>query len=311
MSDTSPTGLVLHDAVARRRKPTPPPGPTFDEERLRDAMAQLTRGLMALHAAGKIHRDVKPSNVLVDRAGRVVLLDFGLVTESDSGGSGLTDAPVVGTAAFMAPEQSLGKPVGPEADWYAMGVVLFEVMTGELPFDGPNLQVLMAKQQRAAVRASAVAAGIPPDLDDLCAQLLDLDPARRPGGQAVLHALGARLTPSVMHMKPLARASTITTQPPFVGRVAEQAQLAAALDDVRGGRQVTVFVHGESGIGKSSLLRHFSETAAITGTVVLTGRCHEREAVPYKAMDGVIDALARYMQRLPKHEAAALLPRRA
>jgi serine/threonine protein kinase len=310
--DTAPTDLMLHDAVARRRRPAPPSSPSFDEERLRDAMAQLTRGLMALHSAGKIHRDVKPSNVLVEPGGRVVLLDFGLVTDNDSGGSGLTDAHVVGTAAYMAPEQSLGKPVGPEADWYAVGVVLFEAMVGELPFDGPNLQVLMAKQQRVAVRASVLVPGVPRDLDELCAQLLEVDPASRPSGQAVLRALGANMTPSVMGLKPLARASSnTTTQPPFVGRQQELGYLQTALDDVRSGRQVTVFVHGESGIGKSSLLRHFSEISAGDRAVVLTGRCHEREAVPYKAMDGVIDALARYMQRLPKHEAAALLPRRA
>ena len=99
----------------------------IDFDRLRDGIAQLVRGLGALHDAGKLHCDIKPSNVLVERGGRVVLLDFGLVTElSDMGGP---LAQRGGTPSYMAPEQAGGRhPVG-SSDWYAVGVMLYQCLT--------------------------------------------------------------------------------------------------------------------------------------------------------------------------------------
>src|SRR5258708_1533388 len=106
----------------------------FDEARLRDAFGQMALGLSALHGAGKVHRDVKPSNVRVTGEGRVVLLDFGLVFDVD--GASSSDGNVVGTPSYMAPEQAFSEPIGPEADWYAAGVVLSECLTGRRPFEG-------------------------------------------------------------------------------------------------------------------------------------------------------------------------------
>src|ERR1044071_1112910 len=101
------------------------PGGTLDLARLREAMAQLAAGLGFLHAAGKVHRDVKPSNVLCT-ATRVVLLDFGLA--SDGG-----DRSCAGTLPYMAPEQHAGAPAGAAADWYAVGVKLWAALAGPLP----------------------------------------------------------------------------------------------------------------------------------------------------------------------------------
>src|SRR6185312_9895552 len=109
------------------------------ERRLREALAQLVEALAALHEAGRIHRDVKPSNVLVTAEGRVVLLDFGLATGFGS------DHRIAGTPAYMAPEQIACEPLTPAADWYAVGVMIFAALTGRLPFDGEVPQILDAK----------------------------------------------------------------------------------------------------------------------------------------------------------------------
>ena len=132
---------------------------TFDEARLRDVFRQVALGLSALHAAGKVHRDVKPSNVRVTPEGRVVLLDFGLVFEVDSRHA--TEGNVVGTPAYMAPEQASLLSIGPEADWYAVGVMLYECLTGRRPFEGAATAVLMAKHYKDALPPSDFVAGVP------------------------------------------------------------------------------------------------------------------------------------------------------
>ena len=100
------------------------PAGACDVQRLKAALGQLVEGIQALHAARRLHRDLKPANALVTPEGRVVILDFGLVAEQQRD-SEPTDQSIVGTAAYMAPEQAASKPLGPEADWYAVGAVLY------------------------------------------------------------------------------------------------------------------------------------------------------------------------------------------
>ncbi|MBZ0238245.1 MAG: serine/threonine protein kinase, partial [Deltaproteobacteria bacterium] len=157
-----------------------------DRDRLRDVLRQLAGGLGALHQAGKVHRDIKPSNVLVTHDGRVVLVDFGLVTESRAPEA--SDPSIVGTAAYMAPEQAASRPVGPAADWYAVGCILYEALTGRLPFEGTTIEVLMHKLEREPTPPSQLVS-VPGDLDALCGELLRADPDRRPRAEEVLTRL--------------------------------------------------------------------------------------------------------------------------
>ncbi len=272
------------------------PGGALDEARLRDALAQLVAAVGALHAAGLLHRDLKPSNVLVEQAtGRVVVLDFGLVAALGAGGAmEAFDARVSGTPAYMAPEQATGLPVTPAADWYAVGVMLYEALTGALPFDGSAAEAMARK---AAEPAPEVPAGAPADLAALAAALLQRTPGARPDGAMVAAAVGA------------APGGRTARGGAFVGRAAALATLEGALDDLEAEMPRVILVHGPSGMGKSTLLSRFGALAAHAGAVVLAARCHEREAVPFKALDGLVDELTRHLRALGADEVRARLPR--
>ena len=286
----------------------PPPSRPASYERLLDGLPQLAAGVHALHQAGKLHRDIKPSNVMVDRSGRVVLLDFGLITEVARADGGLSDdQQIVGTVGYMSPEQSASMALGPASDWYSVGTVLYRALTGRLPFVGPPLAVLMEKRRREPVRPHDLLPGTPMDLSELCGELLRVDPAARPDGDEVLRRLGGRAA-AAARRRPI---SARSHDGPLVGRGAQAAALRDAFATAtRDGLPVTVLVQGRSGMGKSMLLERIGdELAREHDALVLTGRCHERESVPYKALDSLIDSLSRHLARLPDHEVDAMLPR--
>lgn len=260
------------------------PDGSFDEVSLRAALTGLCRGVAALHGAGKLHRDLKPSNVLVTREGRVVVLDFGLVSELEQGSVMTTRAEIAGTAEYMSPEQAAATELTEASDWYAVGVMLYEALTGILPFRGPRMQILIDKQRAEPPRPRELVAGLPPDLEQLCVELLRIAPDQRPRGDAILSRISA------------GRAASLVPQaPPFVGRASHLAALEASLDLVREGRAARVLIEGPSGMGKTVLVRRFLES--LGDELVLTSRCYERESVPFKAFDSVIDALSRFLMR--------------
>ena len=159
---------------------------------LREAAA----GLDVAHAAGIVHRDVKPANLLLDAADRLAVADFGIARLADDTQMTQTGM-VLGTAAYISPEQALGQPAGPASDRYALAVVAHELLTGSRPFAGgpPSAQ---ARQHAEAqpTPASAAAPGLPPALDSVLARGLAKDPEHRPGTAAELvgaieSALGA------------------------------------------------------------------------------------------------------------------------
>ncbi|HEY0483068.1 MAG TPA: AAA family ATPase, partial [Kofleriaceae bacterium] len=277
----------------------------YDEHRLRSSIAQLADALAALHDAGKIHRDIKPSNVLVCADGRLVLLDFGLIVDHAGRGAPTTQN-IVGTAEYMAPEQGAesGK-VSPAADCYSLGVILFQALTGGLPFKGAFPYLIYAKTALRAPEVRDQAPGCPADLAALCMELLDRDPAVRPAA----HAIAARVR-SAPAPGPAPR--PVIPRPGLVGREAEIGALTDALAEVERGELVSVVVQGASGIGKSSLVRQFlDDYRASDFHVVLAGRCYEKESVRFKAFDEIVDALSHYLRRRPKLEVAELIPRYA
>ncbi len=271
-------------------------------DRLTLAMTQLARGLNAIHAAGKVHRDIKPSNVLVTRDGRVVILDFGLVIDEGAGDRVARRNTVVGTVRYMAPEQAVGAHVSAAADWYSFGVILYRALTGRHPIDGSPREVLERKQLIEPLPPSHIVDGVPRELDELCVALLRIEPDKRPSGREVLSQLKHGGTSSAPPERSMGEG-------PFVGRAAEQEALAEAFETVlERNAPVVVSIHGESGLGKSALVRTFADGLdRDRRALVLRGRCYERESVPYKAFDGIVDALSLHLARLPEDEIAGLV----
>lgn len=276
------------DFVSYARDGLPADARLTDESRLWRAFSQLCQGIRALHVENKLHRDIKPSNVLVTSSGRVVLLDFGLVHDlNDGAGRG------EGTPAYMAPEQAHGS-ASESSDWYSVGLMLREVLYGN----------------RALEKPRDVGSPAESELEVLARWLVQDDPAKRPSFAEISRMLAAA---DVVPAPPLRIPSQSVA--PFTGRVEELDVLRAAFRNSR--RQpVAVVVRGESGIGKSALLRQFCRTVLEpAGTLVLSGRCYERESVPYMAFDTIVDELGRHLAELPEEpvigvgrdEAAALL----
>jgi serine/threonine protein kinase len=272
-----------------------------DTPALRRSLPQLAAGINAVHRAGKLHRDLKPSNVLITPEDRVVILDFGIVadlasTDEDSGGEGEGFS---GTAAYMAPEQAHGE-ASPASDWYAMGVMIYEVLTGQLPFSGSPLSIISQKLESPPPHPTDVAPDVPLDLADLCLDLMALRAEDRPEHADILQRLGT---------KP-GRATTVPAPNTFlVGREQQLERLEEAHQRSLSGEPVFVCVHGPSGIGKTTLLRKFvDDKSHQESALVFTGLCYERENLPYKGVDAVIDNLSRFLGTLPEEDVRDLLP---
>ncbi len=268
--------------------------------RLRGSLTQLVQGVHALHQHGVIHRDLKPSNVLVDQAGRVVILDFGLVSELERRHQTITARDMSGTPAYMAPETVACEEETYACDWYAVGTMLYEVLCGQLPFAGESLQILSDKRTQDAPPLPN-ARLIPDDLRQLCMDLLKRDPRQRPSYSGIMAILGGpdiRQEASAEHHDML------------LGREWHLATIKTQYERVHEfGKPIAVFISGKSGEGKSALVERFLRDLAESDDVtLLAGRCYDRESVPFKALDSLIDALASYLRQLETTEAAILLP---
>lgn len=286
---------------------------TVDFDRVHEVFAGLVRGLHALHEYGKLHRDLKPDNVLVTESNRVVLLDFGLVAELDapSGGSPGSDESAPGTPRYLAPELATDAPVTEAADWYSAGVMLFEVLTGEPPISGrTTIQELFLKNTQPAPDVREMAIDVPDTIAEICMDLLAIDPEDRPGGRELLSRLEGDSSPvPAASSGPLAvpvRAGTST----FVGRAEEIREMRRiARETFEGGGPALVHICGKSGVGKSALARRFLEDVEgrREDVVALWGRCYEKESVPYKALDGVVDEFVPIVDELPDNEIVEVL----
>jgi hypothetical protein len=279
----------------------------LDEGRVRSSLPQLVAGVRALHERKLLHQDIKPSNVLVSRSdGRVVVVDFGLATRLGASDSATLSANWGGTPAYMAPEQAeLGSPLGPAADWYAVGVVLYEVLTGDLPFPGTPYEIVHRKAHAEPPDILACAPAAPRDLALLCSRLLQRRPEERPTGEEIAAMLENGRAPVTINPPPQAM------NPRVVGRGEQLGALLEEFDAVRSGASRVALLRGDSGIGKTTILREFIRRAKERDPSVtsLGGRCYQRESIPFRGIDSVMDQLSRLWMRMSRADAMYLLPR--
>lgn len=300
--ETVTIGSDIVEFVPLRAAASAKAAPSIDAGKLRTALRGLAAGVQALHLGGKLHRDIKPSNVLVTRAGRVVLLDFGMVKELAPEGP-TRSLELVGTPAYMSPEQGAEGEISEASDWYSVGVMLYEVLAGRLPFTGKTLSLLADKQDSEPAPPAAYAQGVPADLNSLCVDLLHRDPAARPAAAEIARRLGVTDSRLIV-------AGTAARRP-FVGRHSHLELLWEAFRAAKEGRSITVLVHGSSGMGKTSLVRRFLEEVRSkhVDTVLLTGRCYEQEAVPYKGLDSLMDSLSVHLKSVTRVQQEQIIPR--
>lgn len=319
-------GFLSNGGLAGGPVPSPKPPASlespFDLERLRNALRQLCIGLEALHRADRLHRDLKPANVLVSAAdSRVVICDFGLTLEGSSSHaqhtptSGAEDTSdrkfksrhreVAGTLAFMSPEQAQAELLTTASDWYSVGVILYQALTGRVPF-GRSLShqaAVRAKLHTRPLHPAQLFTGVPSELAELALAMLNPNPRARAGFADVMAVLDGGGPPK------RAALPQQTASRAFVGRAAQMSLLRQAFTASQSGAPSIALVSGLSGMGKSALVHHFlTELEEEAHALVLRARCYEREELPYKALDPLIDALASHLMGLEREAVAALLP---
>ncbi|MEQ9411101.1 MAG: protein kinase [Fuerstiella sp.] len=283
----------------------------LNEKRLREALAQLVSGISTLHARQIVHRDLKPSNVMVEESGRVIILDFGLVAELQQRMDdtvSMRSGEFAGTLRYAAPEQLDGRRLA-ATDWYAVGVMIYEALTGEAPFQGNMADLMVQKRTLDAPKLSG-RPDLPKDLSALVDQLLSRQPDERPDESAILSSLSgvesdAALSPSdVVLSKPESETYRL------IGREVQFQELKSAHHRwLTEDKPLVLFITGRSGEGKTSLIEQFLEPIRRdANTLVLSGRCYDRESVPFKAIDGLIDAIVNHLIRVPQDSISELLP---
>ena len=269
--------------------------------------AEITRALEHAHAAGVVHRDLKPGNVWLTESGTAMLGDFGLAVALDR--SRLTsEGMMVGTVAYMPPEQATGRDPDVRADLYALGCVLYEMLCGRPPFIGDDAVAVISQHiNTPPVAPTWHRSDLPPGLEQLVLDLLAKPPEDRPQrATEVRTRLDTISTKSSFTDVPVAqlpqagRTAAGTATPAwvrFVGREGELAALRDAVEASLSGRGSMMMIVGEPGIGKTRLAEEAGVYARLRGAQLLIGRCYETEAsLPYIPF---VQAIRSYVSERP------------
>lgn len=246
-------------------------------------IGQMLEALAYLHRRGVVHCDLKPDNVLVTPDGQVRLLDFGLALTRErlreNEGDGIS-----GTLEYIAPEVLQGDFPTRASDLYAVGIILYEVLTGQHPFTRANISQLITETLTVLPDTDPIAGHADrATLAPIVARLLNKRPDDRyPDAHSVMTALSAALLRPAPAQSAAIRESFLQAAD-FVGREKELASLIDALNDALQGRGSAWLIGGESGVGKSRLLEELRTRALVAGALVLAGGAVNAGAQPLYA----------------------------
>ena len=259
-------------------------------EQVRQTFRQLALAIAVLHAHGILHRDIKPSNIMITE-GRVVLLDFGLVVEIERDDS-IDRNRMVGTPGYMAPEQISASTPSVASDWYSFGVLLYQALTGQMPFTAATpLEVLEMQVQADAPPAMERLPGIPEDLASLADDCIRRDPQQRPNVSDVLRRLEIEDFDIGRTERNRVRRRNL------LGRSRELKTMWHQIAGVEPGKPLVLGIAGSPGSGKTALLDLVLDRARTEGMFLVGGECQVWESVPFNAVDVLVDSVARELRR--------------
>lgn len=250
---------------------------------------QVCAALEHAHRHGIVHRDIKPENVLLSVDGLAKLSDFGLARSVASRLS--REEGVTGTAFYLAPEQALGQEIDARTDLYALGVMLYELTTGRLPFTGDDLLTVISQHLHAPViQPSTYNAQIPPSLDTLIGQLLSKRPQDRPASAGEVRQRLGQLHSIETVALPAGQLSLLDrlVRGRLVGRTEELAQAKGIWQRAISEESHVLLVSGEPGIGKTRFVNELATLVQVLEAQVLQGECYAEGGAPYAPLAQII-----------------------
>lgn len=255
-------------------------GPTRFQE-IEYILVQTCRALEAIHSRGIIHRDLKPSNILITNTRQIKITDFGVAKPREVSEQLTAENMVVGTLAYLAPEAFEKGELTLRVDLYAMGIMLYNLLTGKLPFKGRSIAQMMRMHiAEEAIPPKEIDPSIPDHLEAICLRLMAKDPrSRHQNASEVLRELTANAAKPVPRQLTLEEGGSylagVETQwsPPIIGRQSALEALHGAIDQLQQGRGGVIFLEGDTGMGKTRLAEAAMAHAKELGLPVHRGDC--------------------------------------
>mgnify|MGYP000288631370 CR=1 FL=1 len=272
---------------------------------------QLCVPLAYLHGEGVVHCDLKPDNILICENGQIKLIDFGLLTQfAGALNREVSDIGMVGqgTLLYMAPEQIQGKLVDARADLYALGCILYELLTGQTPFHGSQFEIIGQHLYREPLPPSTINPDLPPQLDAILLELLAKQPHQRLGyadtlGNA-LEAFGA----DSAELSSLPTPQVYLYRPSLAGREETLEELNTRLADLKQKKGSMTFLTGVSGVGKTRLTIELTQMAHQKSVQVIGGGGSEKVSSPLGIFLPALELLTDRVRNMSPQESRDYLP---